>query len=503
MKQLLLTLTLFAAIVSGSLNVSAADSPAKAPPAPSLEQRVASLEAYVNNGDPTAALKVGPKDKDGNPTIPEGLVTPTSATSGPGHNAWMMASAALVLFMTLPGLALFYGGLVRRKNVLSVLAQCLGITGLVAILWWLYGYSFVFAGGDAGAWIGDFKKYALLSGVDSAPNTDYAYWVSHNVYSMYQMMFAVITPALIIGAIAERMKFSAILLFVALWMAIVYFPLAHWVWGVTGAMNGVWNAKASIKAIDFAGGTVVHMSSGWSALILCLILGKRLGFGKQPMPPHSMVLCMVGTGMLWVGWYGFNAGSAVAADGIAANAFMTTTMATAVASFVWPMAEWLLKGKPSILGFCSGAVAGLVVITPACGFVTVSGAILIGIAAGIVPFLACAYLKPKFGYDDALDTFGVHAVGGTMGAFLTGCLARNSANANLATNLKDYVKDTFFQPLVFEQVKAIVLTALLAVIGTAIIAFIVKAVVGLRPSEEVETQGLDLTEHGEEGYHGA
>src|SRR5262245_38449682 len=459
MKQLLLTLTLFAAIVSGSLNVSAADSPAKAPPAPSLEQRVASLEAYVNNGDPTAPLK----DKDGK--IPDGLVTPTSATSGPGHNAWMMASAALVLFMTLPGLALFYGGLVRRKNVLSVLAQCLGITGLVAILWWAFGYSFVF-GDEAGAVMGNFKKFAFLKGVDSAPNTNYSYWVSHNVFSMYQMMFAIITPALIVGAIAERMKFSAILLFVGLWMVIVYFPLAHMVWGINGLMNGVWNEKASIKAIDFAGGTVVHMSSGWSALILCLILGKRLGFGRQPMPPHSMVLCMIGTGMLWVGWYGFNAGSAVAADGLAANAFMTTTMATAVASFAWAMTEWVLKGKPSILGFCSGAVAGLVVITPACGFVNVTGAIIIGILAGIIPFLACAYLKPKFGYDDALDTFGVHAVGGTLGAFLTGILATADVNSNLNTFLKDIVRKTLW----IEQVKAICVTILLAVVGTIVIA---------------------------------
>jgi len=485
MKKLLLCLTLLGAMLAPGLKLSAAD--AAAAKGPSLEDRIVDLEAYVNNG---ARQTNAP--------------TAIATSAGPGHNAWMMTSAALVLFMTLPGLALFYGGLVRRKNVLSVLAQCFGITGLVAILWWLYGYSFVFAGGDnAGPWWGDIKKYALLAGVDSTPNTDYAAWVSHNVFSMYQMMFAIITPALIIGAIAERMKFSAILLFVALWMAVVYFPLAHWVWGVSGAMNGVWNAGASIKAIDFAGGTVVHMSSGWSALVLCIILGKRLGFGKQPMPPHSMVLCMVGTGMLWVGWYGFNAGSAGAADGVAANAFMTTTMATAVASFVWPMVEWILKGKPSVLGFCSGAVAGLVVVTPACGFITVGGSILIGICAGIVPFLACAYLKAKLGYDDALDTFGVHAVGGTMGAFLTGCLARNSANANLALNLKDYVKDSFMQPLVFEQVKAMLITIVLAVVGTAIIAFIVKAVVGLRPSEEVETQGLDLTEHGEEGYHGA
>jgi Amt family ammonium transporter len=231
------------------------------------------------------------------------------------------------------------------------------------------------------------------------------------------------------------------------------------------------------------------------------MLGKRLGFGREPMPPHNMVLCMVGTGMLWVGWYGFNAGSAVAADVIAANAFMTTTLATATASFVWAMAEYITRGKPSILGFCSGAVAGLVVITPACGFVTANGAVVIGVAAGLIPYLACWKIKAMFGYDDALDTFGVHAVGGTLGALLTGMLARNSANANLATNLKDYVKDSIFQPLVFEQLKAIAVTLVLAVVGTVIIAYIVKAAVGLRVSREVETSGLDLAEHGEEGYH--
>src|SRR6185436_19302364 len=253
---------------------------------------------------------------------------------------------------------------------------------------------------------GDFKKFAMLAGVDSAVNTNYAYWVSHNVFSMYQLMFAIITPALILGAIAERMKFSAVLAFVTLWMLLVYFPLAHMVWGVSGMMNGVWNAGASIKAIDFAGGTVVHMSSGWSALILCLMIGPRLGFGKTPMPPHSMVLCMIGTGMLWVGWYGFNAGSAVAADGVAANAFTTTTLATAVASFTWAMLEYLIRKKPSVLGFCSGAVAGLVVVTPACGFITPTLAIPLGILAGLVPFIACTKLKPALGYDDALDTFG-------------------------------------------------------------------------------------------------
>jgi Amt family ammonium transporter len=465
------------------------ETPAAAPAAPAakadptVEQRIADLEAYINNGARGADAA-------------DAKVTSKVGGAGPGHNAWMMTSAALVLFMTLPGLALFYGGLVRKKNVLSVLAQCLGITGLVALLWWAFGYSMVFADGS-GPFVGN-MKFAFLKGVDSNPNTNYSYWVSHNVFSMYQMMFAIITPALIVGAIAERMKFSAILAFVALWMVVVYFPLAHMVWGIDGLMNGVWNAKASIKAIDFAGGTVVHMSSGWSALILCLILGKRLGFGKEPMPPHSMVLCMIGTGMLWVGWYGFNAGSAVAADGVAANAFMTTTMATAVASFVWAMAEYLFKGKPSILGFCSGAVAGLVVITPACGFVNVTGAIIIGVLAGLVPFLACTKLKAMFGYDDALDTFGVHAVGGTLGAFMTGLLATSSVNANLDTNLKEIVGKTLW----LEQLKAMGLTIALAVVGTIVIAYVVKAVIGLRPDEEVETLGLDLAEHGEEGYHG-
>jgi ammonium transporter, Amt family len=492
-----------AAVMLGSLapvhaqNAAApAAAPAATPPTPTIEQRLAGVEAYLANSDPTAPLK----DKDGK--IPEGLTTIAASNSGPGHNAWMMTSSALVLFMTLPGLFLFYGGLVRRKNILSVIAQCFGIAGLVTILWVICGYSMVFADGtDMIKGIVGNLNFKMLNGVTSAPNTNYAYWVSHNVFSMYQLMFAIITPALILGAVAERIKFSAIMLFVALWMLIVYFPLAHMVWGVNGMMNGVWNAGASIKAIDFAGGTVVHMSSGWSALILCLMLGKRLGFGKEPMPPHSMVLCSIGTGMLWVGWYGFNAGSAVAADGVAANAFMTTTIATAVASFVWPVMEWITRGKPSVLGFCSGAVAGLVVVTPACGFITAGGALAIGVAAGIIPWFFCFKVKGWFGYDDALDTFGVHAVGGTLGALMTGMLARNSANGNLATNLKDKVTDSLFQPLVFEQIKAILVTLVLAIVGTVIIGFIVKAVLGLRPSEETESLGLDLSEHGEEGYH--
>jgi ammonium transporter, Amt family len=431
---------------------------------PTLEQRVADLEAYINNSARTAnvASKV--------------------AGPGPGHNGWMMTSSALVLFMTLPGLALFYGGLVRRKNVLSVLAQCLGIAGLVTILWWAIGFSLSFAPGNA---IIGGLDFIFFNGVTSAPST--LPWVSQNVFAIFQLTFAIITPALIVGAIAERMKFSAVLLFVTLWMFAVYFPLAHMVWG-GGLMSG---AAGSIKAIDFAGGTVVHMSSGWSALVLCIILGPRLGFGKTPMPPHSLVLCMVGTGMLWVGWYGFNAGSAGAADGIASNAFMTTTLAAAVASFTWGALEFMTKKHASVLGFCTGVVAGLVVITPAAGYVDASGAVIIGVLAGLVPFIFCVKLKSIFGYDDALDTFGVHAVGGTLGALLTGVLATPAVNGAIEPLMKG---------LLLEQIKAIALTIVLSVVATAIIALVVKTIVGLRPTVEAEQEGLDLSDHGEEGY---
>jgi len=452
--------------------IAASYARAQTPAPPDLAARVADLEAYVTNGAPKA------------------LVSP-----GPGHNAWMMTSAALVLFMTLPGLALFYGGLVRRKNALSVLAQCLGTAGLVTILWWAVGYSLAFASGTP---IVGSLKFAFLDGVGTAPNTDYAAWVSQNVFSMYQLMFAIITPALIVGAIAERMKYSAVMAFIAAWMFVVYFPLAHMVWGIDGLMNGVWNANASIKAIDFAGGTVVHMSSGWSALVVCLILGKRTGWGQRAFLPHSLVLTMVGTGMLWVGWYGFNAGSALAADGIAAGAFTATTLATAVACTTWPVLEWITRGKPSVLGFCSGAVAGLVVITPAAGFVTPGGAVLIGVFAGVIPFLACTKLKAWLKYDDALDTFGVHGVGGTLGALLTGFLATPTANANLSTNLAGIVGKTLW----LEQIKAIGVTFGLAVGGSAVIAYALKLILGLRPSPSVEEQGLDDAEHGEQAYHG-
>ena len=437
---------------------------------PTMEQRIADLEAYVNNGarTPDVASKI--------------------AVPGPGHNAWQMTSTALVLFMTLPGLALFYGGLVRSKNVLSILAMTMGIAGLVTILWFLCGYSLTFSGGNA--FLGDLAQ-ACFNGMKPGNVGAGYYWISDYIWAMFQLTFAIITPALIFGATAERMKFSAVLLFTAIWMFVVYFPLAHMVWAVNGFMCGPLNPDAGIKAIDFAGGTVVHMSSGWSALVLCIILGPRLGFGKQQMAPHSMVLCMIGTGMLFVGWFGFNAGSALGADAIAANAFTTTFLCAATAGFVWALVEWITRGKPSVLGFCSGIVAGLVVITPAAGFVTPSSAMIMAVAAGIIPFFAVVYLKKMLGYDDALDTFGIHGVGGTLGAILTGIFASSEANA-VVEGLKD--------GLLMNQIKASVLTIVLSVVATAIIAYIVKFTIGLRASEESESTGLDTAEHGEEGY---
>ena len=442
-------------------------------PGPSVEQRVADLEAYMNNVT--------------RPSVAAGVNSLVKGP-GPGANAWQMVSTALVLFMTLPGLALFYGGLVRRKNVLSVLAQCLGCACMITPLWWLCGYSLSFGPGNP--FIGD-ASFVMFKGVEPG-NTGAGYWwISDSIWAMFQLTFAIITPALIIGAIAERMKFAAVMVFTLIWMFAVYFPFAHMVWSATGLMCGPLNPAAAIKAIDFAGGTVVHMTSGWSALVLCLILGKRRGLGKESMAPHSMVLCMVGTGMLWVGWYGFNAGSALGADAIASNAFTTTTLCAATAGLAWALTEWILKGKPSVLGFCSGIVAGLVVITPACGFVTTTSSVIMGILAGVVPFLAVAYLKQMLGYDDALDTFGIHGIGGTMGAILTGVFADEKANS---------VVGPLKEGLLMNQFKAVALTIVWSVVATAIIALLVKAVIGLRPSAEVEEIGLDLAEHGEQGY---
>ena len=401
-----------------------------------------------------------------------------------GDTAWMMTSTALVLFMTLPGLALFYGGLVRRKNVLSVLAQCLGIAGLATIMWWAFGYSLSFSG--EGKFIGDlgavfFKGLYGPEGNDIAFSSKLA-GVPDSVFAMFQLTFAIITPALIVGAIAERMKYTALMSFVAGWLVLVYFPFAHMVWG--GGFIG-----KTLGAIDFAGGLVVHMSSGYSALVLALILGPRLGYGREPMPPHSLVLCMVGTSILWVGWYGFNAGSAGAANGLAGSAFLTTTLAAAIGGFVWALLEFLTKKQPSVLGFCSGIVAGLVVITPAAGFVNANGAVLCGIAAGVVPYFAVVFLKRKLGYDDALDTFGVHAVGGTVGTILTGLLAVEGINGQAGG-----------AALLMKQLASVGIVVVWSVVATALLAYAIKATIGLRPAEDVERQGLDINEHGEEGY---
>ncbi len=478
-----------------------APAPAAATPPPldlskvsldTLNQRLTDVEDYFNNAETAAQA-----DSTGK--------TQTKLTgTGPGHNAWMMTSTALVLMMTLPGLALFYGGLVRRKNVLSVCAQCFGITGLVSILWYFCGYSLIFssnAGWANTGWspIGDLTFWKF-NGVNSAMNTNYSYWVSQNVYACFQLTFAIITPALIVGGIAERMKFSALMIFIGAWMFIVYFPLAHAVWGVDGAFNGAFNAKAPVHAIDFAGGTVVHMSSGYSGLVLALIIGRRIGFGKTHFAPHSTVLTFIGASLLWVGWYGFNAGSAAAADVISSNAFTTTTLATATASFVWPTMEYFLKGKATVVGFCSGAVAGLVVITPACGFVNPDGGMIIGLIAGTIPFLTTTYMKPLLGYDDALDVFGVHAIGGTCGALATGFLATDTVNANLDTNLKDLCDWSKGHLLYVQQLEVIAFTIILSVVGTSIIGFALKFTLGLRPTAEQEEAGLDVSDHGEEGY---
>jgi Amt family ammonium transporter len=401
-----------------------------------------------------------------------------------GSNAFLMICAALVLFMTLPGLALFYGGLVRTKNILSVLAQCMGIAGVVALMWWAFGYSLAFSEGSP--FIGGLSM-AFLNGVDGEASGQ----ISHSVFAMFQLMFAIITPALIVGAIAERMKFSAVLLFVILWMTVVYFPMAHMVWGPGGFLNG-FNEDAGIKALDFAGGTVVHMSSGWSALVLCIILGKRRGLGERHFPPHSLTLTMVGTGILWVGWYGFNAGSALAADGIAAQAFMTTTLAAAIAGLTWAVIDWIRLGKPTVLGFCSGIIGGLVTVTPAAGFVSANGAVLIGILGGFVPYFAVTYLKKWLKYDDALDTFGIHGVGGAVGAVLTGALASAAVNPGI---------EGLTDGLVMEQIKAVVFTAVFSIVATVVIAYLVKMIVGLRPTKDQEDQGLDYADHGESGYH--
>ncbi len=414
-----------------------------------------------------------------------------------GDNAWMLTSAALVLMMTGPGLALFYGGLVRKKNVLGTMMQSFVLMAIITVLWALVGYSLAFGTGTS--FIGGFQ-YLFLQGVDSSPNPDYAATIPHQTFMVYQLMFAIITPALITGAFAERMKFSAMALFTVLWALFVYFPMAHMVWGKGGLLNAF--LGGSIPCFDFAGGTVVHITSGVSALVCALYLGKRVGY-PTGMKPHSLVLSFIGACLLWVGWFGFNAGSALSASGLATSAFVATHFAAATAALGWMFAEWVKQGKPSALGGISGAVAGLVAITPASGFVKPMPALLIGFAAGLACFFMVTMVKQKFGYDDSLDAFGVHGAWGTLGAILTGVFATNAVNNAL--------KDAAGKPLplgwvdgnagqILNQVIGSAIAWVLAIVGTLIILKICDAVVGLRVSAEQETQGLDLSMHGEEGY---
>ena len=416
-----------------------------------------------------------------------------------GDNAWMLTCSALVLMMTGPGLALFYGGLVRKKNVLATMMQSFILMAVVTVLWAVYGYSVAFSEGNP--FFGNLN-YLFLSGVGGAPNTNYAATIPQQTFMIYQLMFAIITPALITGAYAERIKFKAMLVFTVLWATIVYFPLAHMVWGNGGFLNAVLGGR--VPALDFAGGTVVHISSGFSALVCALYLGKRVGFDKDGIaPPHNLVLSVIGACMLWVGWFGFNAGSALQANSLASSAFVATHFAAAAATLGWMLGEWFRQGKPTVLGAISGAVAGLVGITPAAGFVTPMSALIIGFVAGLACFFMVTEVKKRLGYDDSLDAFGVHGAGGTVGAILTGVFATRVVNA--------IFKDTAGNSLpvglidgnsaqVVNQLIAIAISIGLSLLATFAILKFVDLIIGVRVSGEDELRGLDLSQHSEEAY---
>jgi ammonium transporter, Amt family len=417
-----------------------------------------------------------------------------------GDNAWMLMSAALVLMMTGPGLALFYGGLVRKKNVLATMMQSFAMMAIVTLLWGLIAFSLAFGPGG-NSFIGGLHN-VFLRGVGAHPDPDYAATIPLQTFMIYQLMFAIITPALITGAFAERMKFSAMAVFMVLWSLIVYAPMAHMVWGKGGLLNAALGGR--FPCLDFAGGTVVHVTSGVSALVCALYLKPRLGYPRQPMPPHSVVLSFIGACLLWVGWFGFNAGSALSAGSLATSAFVATHFGAAAATLGWSGAEWLRNGKPSALGAISGAVAGLVAITPAAGFVSPMSAIVIGLAAGIFCYLMVTKVKNSFRYDDSLDAFGVHGAGGTLGALLTGVFASSAINPMF----KDAQGNTLASGLLegnahqlLNQLIGVVIAWVLAIVGTLVILKIVDAVIGLRVSEDHEIQGLDLSQHGEEGYY--
>jgi Amt family ammonium transporter len=438
----------------------------------SLEQRVAQLEAAAKAASPVNS----------------------------GDNVWLLVSSALVLMMTAPGLILFYGGLVREKNVLGTMMHSMILMAVVSALWLFFGYSMAF--GEGNAFFGSPSQYFMLKGVGGAPNPDYAGTVPQTSFMLFQMMFAIITPALISGAVAERIKFSSYLLFTVLWVTIVYFPLCHMVWGKGGLFN--WALGGKIPVLDFAGGTVVHVSSGVAALVAALMLGKRTGFPHEPMVPHNVVLSLIGTGLLWVGWFGFNAGSAVSGGELATSAFAATHFSAVGAALSWAGLEWILKGKPSVLGAASGMVAGLATITPASGFVTIPAAFLIGLCGGAVCYLAVTKLKSTFGYDDSLDVFGVHGVGSTVGLLLVGLFANPAANGLIATTFKSgdaVISLAGSLAQLKNQAIGILFTAAFSGIATFLILKLVSVTTGLRVSPEEEHSGLDLTQHGESAYN--
>ncbi len=420
--------------------------------------------------------------------------TAVAAAQTAGDNGWMLVSAALVLMMSGPGLALFYGGLVRKKNILGTMMQTFAMMAVITVLWALVTYSLAFGTGNA--FIGGLHN-AFLHGVGLLPDKDYAATIPLQTFMVYQLMFAIITPALITGAFAERMKFSAMLVFMILWALFVYSPMAHMVWGKGGLLNATLGGH--FPCLDFAGGTVVHVTSGVSALVTALYLGKRIGYPKVPMPPHSMVLSFIGACMLWVGWFGFNAGSALSAGTLATSAFVATHFAAAAAAISWSVAEWIKNGKPSALGAISGAVAGLVGITPAAGFVSPMSALWIGLIVGVFCFFMVFYVKKIFGYDDSLDAFGVHGAGGTLGAVLTGIFANSSINAIFGAGKPTGLLEGNAHQVV-NQIVGISIAWGLSIVGTLVILFVVDKTLGLRVSEHDEREGLDLSQHGEEGY---
>ncbi len=464
-------------------------------------------EADTEAAEEEAAETSIPEEEEEEPLTLESVKADADAAAFAGHTAWMLTSCALVLFMTAPGLAMFYGGLVRKKNVLGVMMQCVFLMGLMTVLWALVGYSLAFGGDDPYFGNGEFLFMNGVSrswpdGADAViePMSDSISTINH---MLFQGMFFIITPALICGAFAERMKFSAMVVFSIVWGLLIYCPLCHWVWDggilaytATADLEG--SASLAGGALDFAGGTVVHISSGVSALVCALVIGKRKGFGADDMRPHNLTYTVLGAAMLWVGWFGFNAGSKLASDHLTTSAFATTHFSAAAGLLGWVLYDWLTHGKPTVLGAASGLVAGLVCITPAAGFVNLMPALIMGFAAGLVCAFACGKIKPAMGYDDSLDAFGVHGIGGTLGAVLTGVFATRAA-ADMDNGLKLGLIEGESRVLI-GQIVAVVVTWLFSIVGTFILLKVLDGVMGLRVSEEEEVRGLDITQHGEEGY---